>query len=394
MADKLGMEGSPKAEFVDVFFNDIYHGTYLLSEKVEFGKNRIDYAGLEDKNKLVNENKLREYETFDINDGEQKGFLLPNNPADISGGYLIEHDYERKYDEEDCGFRTEAGELYVIKDPKHASADEVEYISNLFQEIEDAIKSEDGYNKKTGKHYSEYIDMKSWADKYIVEEFTKNHGGGCTSSYFYKLPDEVSTKVYGGPIWDYDKAYARNGGLSGTTNDLNFLTLHTSYTNLFYYLYQRDDFRELVFEEYRNLFAPYIEDVMLPEMDYYEELIEPSLQLNFHRFEDMFVNHMEFDTSLYRGDVEYLRQYIIARKATLDAMWGEEQEICNVNFVGLQESNRSAAVLKGDQLLVVPKHWEDEEMNYIWVDSETGEPLEVGMTVERDIVAVLELKEE
>ena len=54
MTDRLGMEGSPKAEFVDVFFNDIYQGTYLLSEKVEFGTNRIDYAGLEDKNKLVN----------------------------------------------------------------------------------------------------------------------------------------------------------------------------------------------------------------------------------------------------------------------------------------------------------------------------------------------------
>ena len=70
-------------------------------------------------------------------------------------------------------------------------------------------------------------------------------------------------------------------------------------------------------------------------------------------------------------------------------MWGEEAEICNVNFVGFQEQNRSIAVVKGDALQVVPKHWEGDELDYIWVDSETGEPITVGMVVDRDIVATL-----
>lgn len=69
--------------------------------------------------------------------------------------------------------------------------------------------------------------------RYIVEEFAKNTGGGCSSSYFYKLPDSVSEKVFGGPIWDYDKAYGRAGGIAAVTNDLNYLTLYTDYTNLF-----------------------------------------------------------------------------------------------------------------------------------------------------------------
>jgi len=393
MGVNVGMEGSPSAEFVDVYFNNLYHGTYLLSEKVEFANNRLEYEDMESKNKNVNAGKLMDYEKFFFDGGIQKGYSLTETPEDITGGYLIEHDYMRKYEEEESGFLTTKNEPYVILNPKHASEAEVEYISNLFQEIEDAIQSEDGCNPKTGKHYSEYIDMKSWADKYIVEEFTKNHGGGCTSSYFYKLPDYVSTKVYGGPIWDYDKAYARNGGLSSFTNSLNFLTLHSSYTELFYLLYQREDFREVVFEEWRNVFSPYIESEMLPEIDYYEELLNPALQLNFHRWEDMLANDVEVDTSYYRGEVEDLRQFIIERKETLDAMWGEEQEICNVRFTDSQQKYRSYAVLKGDTLDIVPNHWENIEVDQIWVDSENGEELIEGMVIDRDIIAVAREKE-
>lgn len=387
MAIHAGMEGSPGAEFVDVFFNNVYHGTYLLTEKVEFGKNRLDYEDMESKNMALNGTKLKVYEPFSIDEGVQKGFLLPETPADISGGYLLEHDYGSKYDAESSGFKTTSNESYVIKNPKYASVAEVEYISNLFQEIEDAIKNENGYNEKTGKHYSEYIDMKSWADKYIVEEFTKNHGGGCTSSYFYKLPDEVSTKVFGGPVWDYDKAYGRNGGAAAITNDLNFLTLHSDYTNWFYYLYQHEDFREMVREEYQNVFAPYIENEIMPEIDYYAELLQPSLRLNFHRFEEMYEDEVEVDTSTYYEEVEYLRQFINARKATLDEMWIEEEEICIVRFEGSREKNRCVAVKKGDTLQLLLSVWEENNDDYIWVDTETGERILAGIVVDRDIVA-------
>ena len=389
MAVNAGMEGSPKSEYVDVYLNNIYHGTYLLCEKVEFGKNRIEYEDLESKNKALNWVKLDTFDPFSINDGERKGYLIPDSPKDITGGYLLEHDYGGKFESEASGFKTTDNECYVLKNPKHATPDEVDYIAGLFQEIEDAIKCEDGYNPNTGKHYSEYIDVKSWADKYIVEEFTKNHGGGCTSSYFYKLPDEVSTLVYGGPVWDYDKAYGRNGGPAAITNDLNFLTLHSNYTNWFYYLYQHDDFREVVFDEYQNVFAPYIEEVMLPAIDYYAELIRPSLQLNFSRFANMYVEDIEVDTAYYDGDVEYVRQFINERKATLDKIWGEEKETCTVRFEGKQEFNRCIALQKGDALQIVLNEWEFDGNSYYWVNSETGEEITVGMVVEQDILAEL-----
>ncbi len=393
MGVNLGMEGSTSSEYVDVYFNNSYHGTYLLTEKAEFAPNRLEYEGMESKNKKINDKKLMEYEIFSMDGGKQKGYALPNSPVDISGGYLIERDYERKYEEEESGFITDGNEYYVLLNPKHASEKEVEYISNLFQEIEDAIKSEDGCNPTTGKHYSEYIDMESWADKYIMEEFTKNHGGGCTSSYFYKLSDDVSSKVYGGPGWDYDKTYGRNGNLAALTNSLNFLSLHSNYSELYYLLYQQEDFRETVYEEWRNKFSPYIENELLPQVDYCEELIYPALQLNFHRWTDMYKDDIEVDPSCYREEVENLRQFIIARKDTLDAMWGEEQEICIVRFTDSQQKYRSYAVLKGDTLAMLPNHWEQIAERQVWVDSETGEELVEGMVLDRDIIAVAREKE-
>ena len=131
-------------------------------------------------------------------------------------------------------------EKFVLKNPIHASVEEIEYISSYMQEIEDAIMATDGINPTTGKHYSEYIDIDSWADKYIVEEISRNNGGGATSSYFYKPSDSVSKKVYGGPVWDYDKAYGNFHSYNQNTRDLGYLTLHLSFTNWFYYLYQHN----------------------------------------------------------------------------------------------------------------------------------------------------------
>lgn len=387
MAASAEMEGSPKSEFVDVYLNDIYHGTYLLTEKIEFGKNRLEYNDLESSNILLNGTNLNSYKSFNFNNGEQKGYLLPEEPVDITGGYLLEHDYGNKYDEESSGFKTKSGECYVIKNPKHATISEVQYISALFQEIEDAVKSESGYNEKTGKHYSEYIDMKSWADKYIIEEFSKNQGGGCTSSYFYKLPDEVSEKVYGGPIWDYDKAYGRLDNIFKSTNDLDFMMLHSDYTKWFYYLYQHEDFREMVKYEYQNVFAPYIENELCAEIDTYAMLLQDSLKMNFERFEEMYKYGIEVKTDIasYENEIELLKSFISLRKTALDEIWINEAEICIIRFEGTSGNDRYIAIRKGDKLGT----FSSETDTNMWVNKKDGQILKVGMVVDEDITATL-----
>ena len=360
MALQAGMYGSPESEYIDVYFNGIYGGMYQLCEKVEIGESRLEIADLEEKNRALN-GKLDNADTFSTEDGMQKGTLLAREPEDITGGYLIERDYGGKYDVLVSGFITDDGELFGLKNPDHASEAEVAYIAGLMQEIEDAIRSEDGINPQTGKHFTEYIDLESWADKYLVEEITRNSGGGGTSSFFYKPEDALSTKVYGGPVWDYDKAYGYGTPypFNKNTRDLGFLTLHHHYTSWFYYLYQHEEFVEAVKREYEEKFSDYLTVMYEEKIDEYLEQIEDAAVLDRARFAHIYQNMGKYAMD-YRREAEKLRTYIREHKAFLDEVWLEDAEICKVHFKNeAGEGNRCFGVKAGECLQGLP----DDEKN-------------------------------
>lgn len=89
MALQAGMAGSPKSEYIDVYFNGAYAGMYQLCEKVEIAENRLEIADLEMQNRALNGEKLDYADTFILEDGKGKGTVLAKNPPDITGGYLI-----------------------------------------------------------------------------------------------------------------------------------------------------------------------------------------------------------------------------------------------------------------------------------------------------------------
>lgn len=94
---------------------------------------------------------------------------------DLTGGYLLERDVSDKYNEEVSGFETTLlGDQYTIKSPKYASRAEVDYISGLMNAMEKAVTQTDGVNPDTGLSYPAYLDLESYARKYIVEELSKN----------------------------------------------------------------------------------------------------------------------------------------------------------------------------------------------------------------------------
>lgn len=358
MALQAGMPGSPKSEYIDVYFNGIYAGMYQLCEKVEIGENRLEIADLEMQNRALNGEVLDYADTFD--NGQGKGVRLARNPEDITGGYLIEHDYGEKFHEVSSGFITDTGEHFALKNPSHASEAEIAYISGRMQEIEDAIKAEDGYNPVTGKYYTEYIDLESWADKYLVEEITRNNGGGSTSSYFYKPQDELSDKVFGGPVWDYDKGFGNASGYNKNTQDLAFLTLHMDYTSWFYYLYQHEDFVEMVKKEYREKFSDYLTVMADEKADEYLAQIEASAVLDQARFGHVYRTLDEnqkipFDTENYKLHAQNVKQFIRERKAFLDKVWLEDAEICMVHFQDADgNGNRCIGVISGECIEMLP----------------------------------------
>lgn len=388
MALQADMPGSPESEYIDVYFNGIYAGMYQLSEKVEIGRNRLDIRNLEEQNIALNGGSLEYVDTFISEDRKRKGTKLKHSPQDITGGYLLEHDYGDKFAEVTSGFVTDTNEAFALKSPEHASESEVDYISRLMQEIECAIAAADGYNPVTGKHFTEYIDMESWADKYLVEEITRNNGGGGTSSYFYKQQDAVSEKVFGGPVWDYDKGFGRLDGYNGNTRDLALLTLYNGYTSWFSYLYGHEEFVDAVKREYRDKFSGYLEVMAEEKADEYLARIEKSAVLDQARWGHVYGTYGE-DTVDYMDEAGYIKQFIRERKAFMDEIWLEDAETFFVHFKDREGGgNRRFVVKAGECMQDYPTETKEGEEFPGWIIEDTGEPFNLQTPVTRDITVV------
>ena len=192
--------------YVDLFINGDYRGNYLVCEKIEVSKNRIDIADLDEENEKANP-------TLKVSDAQRKTdvlgerrcawFDIPKSPTDISGGYLLEYDVPEAFDtEQNSAFITKRkGNCLTLHSPDYATKKEIEYISELYEEFEDAVAAKNGKNK-VGKHYTEYIDVDSFVDALLLKECTGNVDIGQTSWYIFL--SEQTKLFYMGPVWDFD----------------------------------------------------------------------------------------------------------------------------------------------------------------------------------------------
>ncbi|MCR5042176.1 MAG: CotH kinase family protein, partial [Clostridia bacterium] len=140
--------------------------------------------------------------------GSRKWVDIPNDPADISGGYLLEYEIPTRYDTEVSGFVTSNGQCVVVKSPEYASESEVMYIADIVDAATRALYSETGRNAE-GKHYGEYFDLESLVNMYILQELGMNHDAAWSSFYLFKSAG--SGKLYFSPVWDMDRAFGERG---------------------------------------------------------------------------------------------------------------------------------------------------------------------------------------
>lgn len=349
MAVAAGMTGSPESRYIDLYVNHRYHGMYQLCEKVEIDPERVPITDLEAENKKLN----RDIENCGRFESErQKGVVLSAAPRDLTGGYLLERDVVEKFREEISGFYTETlKDLYTVKSPSYASEAQVDYISGLVNALEKAVVSEDGVNPESGMSYADYIDMRSFAQKYIVEELCKNNGAGATSSFFYKPDDSVSKKLFAGPVWDYDKAYGNLDGINESTKDLCYLMQRgTDPTTLFWHLNRHEEFRQTVSACYGEFFAEYVQTIQDEKIDEYISEIDAAKDMDLIRWKEIYGESVD-----YEGEVQRIRDFLAARKPFLDEVWTEQREICTVGFSSEEGGIRNyMGVIKGERLERLP----------------------------------------
>ena len=128
----LGIPYTSECRNADLYLNGEYYGNFSVCESVEVGENRVEITDLEKANETANPGVEIEalprggtgangsVQNHTVK-GSMKWVNIPNNPADISGGYLLELDFGVRYNEEVSGFVSNYGQWVVVKSPEYAS---------------------------------------------------------------------------------------------------------------------------------------------------------------------------------------------------------------------------------------------------------------------------------
>ena len=165
LAQKLELDYAIEVQPVELYVNNNYMGSYLLTEKVQVKKNRIETS---------DEDYLLE---------------IDNHPSG--------NDY----------IRTNRGTVITIKNPDFddITSSDRNKIKNdaraYMNKIENLI-----YGNASDEELMKYIDYESFAKFYWLQELSLNYDAMRGSIYFYTKDG----KLYAGPGWDFDHSLNRS----------------------------------------------------------------------------------------------------------------------------------------------------------------------------------------
>jgi len=332
LAQEVGLEAAIRVRPVDVYINNEYMGLYLLTERAARIDTVLTITDLEAKTERVNLGRLSDFEhvgDMTFTPGARRYFAIPEDPADITGGYLLEWQLERRYNAQPSGFITDRSQAVVLRAPTHASRAQMDYISTFVQELEDAIYSPTGYNA-LGRHFTEYIDERSLAEMYVFHEFIMNVDAAATSFFFYKESDLVGNGLLrAAPPWDFDLTLGRIGERDGVdlrNPELFFvnqgrISWNPDYTpHILTAAWQHESFRALSMEVWNEVFVPVVYGILdenvetnvLQTVHEYEAIIRASLKMEWVRWE-MEVPHEQ--------TIAFLVDFIERRINFLNEQW-------------------------------------------------------------------------
>lgn len=337
IARDAGAAYTPECEYADVYQNGRYIGNYLVTSKIEIDKNRVNVSDLESETEEVNSQDLDKYsrggDTSSVSANTYKYVNIPNNPSDITGGYLLEFELDERYPNEISGFVSSKRQQVVVKSPEYASKAQVKYIKDYFQSMENAVYSSSGYNSE-GKYYTEYMDLKTAAQMYIIQELSMNTDAVSTSFYLYK---DKNGKIFFGPAWDFDWAIGGYNKSELLNTSKLLLTSKKVYNgselNFMGALTKHNDFMDMVKQVWKEDFAPLLEVSIGNKAAYTENVrsinaygseIEASANMNFNRFKFLGTTHWGSAATgnTYSANISYVNNFIKKRVSYLNSIWG------------------------------------------------------------------------
>lgn len=179
-AEVLGY--APDVRFCELMVNGEYRGVYLLMETVREGAGRIDLTDYEQGDLVFS--YITRLEPQHVMEGEPENLKI----LEDFESYTLRHDGQT---EMEIVYPGASDQTQEVKD----------YVAADLSEIERWLYSRE--MEMNPDSCWEYLDMESFADYYILQEFFAVNDIFSASTYFYK---DVRGKLHIGPVWDYNNA--------------------------------------------------------------------------------------------------------------------------------------------------------------------------------------------
>lgn len=281
------MDYAPNVRFCEAFINGEYMGLYLMVESVTAGDNdsRLQLS-INRKNNTFTGYCLR------VDDGS-------NEVKDLNTFSMYTYQTEGVVDS-------------VYPGTSNLTPEMKARIQKDFSAFERILYSGDYNDPRYG--YEAYIDVDSFVDYFILNEFSSNYDAGARSTYIYK---EV-----GGPyklcVWDFNSAL--DNYQEQAVDPEMFLLQNRVWFNA---LIQDGRFTERVIQRYRELRETYLSEEYLNQ--YIDETIAylgDAIDRNNERWDKDFVYDLlippERNPDSYEEAVQDMKQYIHVRGEWMD----------------------------------------------------------------------------
>ena len=225
------MDYVPEVRFCELYLNGQYEGVYLLTEKINYNS--------EGRCKLTKTDpKL-----------PQTSFLLRLDKESDDSLHSMETflDYNGKR-----GVSSRiGGHFEILYHSTTLTPEQKEYISSQISNLEKAMSSFDATDKKKG--YAAYLDVDSFVDYFIFNEFCMNNDVGKLSTYLCR---DIRGKItiIG---WDYNNVF--NNYSKDQLRNSEFI-----FSDIWYeYLFRDSSFVDKVVQRYRQLRKGVLSDAYL-----------------------------------------------------------------------------------------------------------------------------------
>ena len=165
-----------RTQYCEVIINGDYRGLYILQEKIK------------DDSKRVNIEEITE----DDNEG-----------VNLTGGYITKADKTTGGDPVAWNMASYEGPwgtdfIHELPKPADVTDEQQEYIHNVFTSLETAAGDE---NNSIENGYPSIIDVPTFIDFMVINEFSSNVDAYQISTFFHK---DRGGKLRAGPVWDFN----------------------------------------------------------------------------------------------------------------------------------------------------------------------------------------------